>query len=83
MTGENLVDKRVVFDFAVQFSNGGGLQGQGFRLDIDGDTMSDDALAASIIRDLRGFTFSAAPPKIVAMGTFPVRAHAILTTANT
>jgi arylformamidase len=25
-----------------------------------------------------GFTFSAAPPKIVAMGTFPVRAHAIL-----
>jgi kynurenine formamidase len=29
-----------------------------------------------------GFTFSAAPPKIVAMGTFPVRAHAILKTAN-
>jgi arylformamidase len=25
-----------------------------------------------------GFNFSAAPPKIVAMGTFPVRAHAIL-----
>ena len=25
-----------------------------------------------------GFTFSAAPPKIVSMGTFPVRAHAIV-----
>ncbi len=29
------------------------------------------------------FTFSAAPPKIVAMGTFPVRAHAILRGPNT
>jgi arylformamidase len=28
-----------------------------------------------------GFIFSAAPPKIVAMGTFPVRAHAILQAA--
>ena len=27
--------KRVVFDFEIDFSNGGGLQGQGFRLDID------------------------------------------------
>ena len=27
-----------------------------------------------------GFSFSAAPPKIAAMGTFPVRAHAILQT---
>jgi arylformamidase len=48
-----VVDKRVAFDFAVRFSNGGGLQGQGFRLDIDGDTISDDELAAYIIRDLR------------------------------
>jgi arylformamidase len=47
------VDKRVVFDFAVQFSNGGGLQGRGFRLDIDGDTISDESLAAYVIRDLR------------------------------
>jgi arylformamidase len=46
-------DKRVTFDFAAQFSNGGGLQGQGFRLDIDGDTISDDDLAAYIIKDLR------------------------------
>jgi arylformamidase len=48
-----VVDKRVSFDFAVQFSNGGGLQGQGFRLDIEGDTISDDELAAYVIRDLR------------------------------
>jgi kynurenine formamidase len=47
------VDKRVVFDFSVQFSNGGGLQGQGFRLDIDGETISDESLAAYIIQDLR------------------------------
>ncbi|MFY9781378.1 MAG: cyclase family protein [Candidatus Baltobacteraceae bacterium] len=47
------MDKRAAFDFAVQFSNGGGLQGQGFRLDIDGDTISDDSLAASIIADMR------------------------------
>jgi arylformamidase len=46
-------EKRVVFDFAVKFSNGGGIQGQGFRLDLDGDDVEDDALAAYIIRDLR------------------------------
>ena len=46
-------DKRVSFDFEIDFSNGGGIQGQGFRLDIDGDTLSDDALAAYIIRDMR------------------------------
>ncbi|MDB6082912.1 MAG: cyclase [Gammaproteobacteria bacterium] len=48
-----MVDKRVAFDFAVQFSNGGGLQGQGFRLDINGDTISDEDLADYIIQDLR------------------------------
>lgn len=46
-------EKRVVFDFAVTFSNGGGIQGQDFRLDIDGDAIDDAALAAHIIRDLR------------------------------
>jgi kynurenine formamidase len=43
----------VCFDFEIDFSNGGGIQGQGFRLDIDGDTIADDALAAYIIRDMR------------------------------
>lgn len=46
-------DRRVVFDFEIDFSNGGGLQGQDFRLDIDGDGIDDDALADYIVRDLR------------------------------
>ena len=45
--------KRVKFDFAIAFTNGGGLQGQDFRLDIDGDDIADEALACCIIRDLR------------------------------
>jgi arylformamidase len=48
-----MVDKRVSFDFSVDFSNGGGLQGQGFRLDIDGHDISDDALAAYMVKELR------------------------------
>lgn len=46
-------DRRVVFDFEVDFINGGGLQGQEFRLDIDGDEIADDALADYLVRDLR------------------------------
>jgi kynurenine formamidase len=46
-------DKRVCFDFEVDFSNGGGIQGQDFRLDIAGDDITDDKLAAYIIADLR------------------------------
>jgi arylformamidase len=53
MTGDKMAEKRVSFDFSVKFSNGGGIQGQGFRLDIDGDSISDDALAAYIVKDLR------------------------------
>ncbi|HST63042.1 MAG TPA: hypothetical protein VLK84_30315 [Longimicrobium sp.] len=45
--------KRVKFDFAIAFTNGGGLQGQDFRLDIDGDDIADEALASYLIRDLR------------------------------
>ena len=48
-----MADKRACFDFEVVFSNGGGLQGRDFRLDIDGDDVADDALAAAIVRDLR------------------------------
>ncbi len=47
------MDHRVQFDFEIEFSNGGGIQGQGFRLDIDGDDIGDDELAAYIVRDLR------------------------------
>ncbi len=47
------MDKRVVFDFDITFTNGGGIQGQDFRLDIDEDQISDKALAACIVKDLR------------------------------
>lgn len=46
-------DRRVVFDFEIVFSNGGGLQGQGFRLDIEGEEIDDDALARHIVEDMR------------------------------
>lgn len=46
-------DKRVVFDFDLEFTNGGGIQGQDFRLDIDGDDIADAALVDYIVRDLR------------------------------
>lgn len=45
--------KRVQFDFEIEFLNGGGLQGQGFRLDIEGDDIADPELAQYIVKDLR------------------------------
>lgn len=47
------VDKRVKFDFEIDFSNGGGIQGQDFRLDITGDHISDEVLADYLIADMR------------------------------
>ena len=47
------MDKRVVFDFEVDFTNGGGIQGQDFRLDITGDDIADSELADYIIADMR------------------------------
>ena len=47
------MDKRVKFDFEIDFTNGGGLQGCDFRLDIPGGDISDDALADAIVRDMR------------------------------
>jgi kynurenine formamidase len=47
------MERRVKFDFEVDFSNGGGLQGRDFRLDIPGETISDEELALAIIRDMR------------------------------
>ncbi|WP_266156887.1 cyclase family protein [Dyella silvatica] len=51
-------EQRVCFDFEIDFSNGGGIQGQDFRLDIAADAIhaddiSDNALAAIIVNDLR------------------------------
>jgi arylformamidase len=45
--------KRVQFDFEIEFLNGGGIQGQGFRLDIAGDDIEDAELAQYIVKDLR------------------------------
>ena len=47
------MEKRVKFDFEIDFSNGGGLQGQEFRLDISGDDISDEELAHYIVKDMR------------------------------
>jgi arylformamidase len=46
-------EKRVVFDFEIEFSNGGGMQGQDFRLDLHGDQISDQQLADYLVRDMR------------------------------
>ncbi len=53
MSAATSAQKRVVFDFEIDFSNGGGLQGQQFRLDIDGGDISDAKLADYIVRDMR------------------------------
>lgn len=46
-------ERRACFDFEVEFSNGGGIQGQGFRLDIEGADIDERELADYIVRDLR------------------------------
>ena len=53
MSDEHATDRRVKFDFEVDFSNGGGLQGQDFRLDIEGEDISDEELARYIVEDMR------------------------------
>ncbi|MBS4177682.1 cyclase [Lederbergia citrea] len=47
------MDKRVLFDFEIDFTNGGGIQGQEFRLDIDGEDISYEELAKYIVEDMR------------------------------
>ena len=47
------MNKRVKFDFEIDFTNGGGIQGQDFRLDIDGDEIDDKALADYIVKDMQ------------------------------
>lgn len=53
MSAVAALQKRVVFDFEIDFSNGGGLQGQGFRLDIEGGDISDAELADYLVSDMR------------------------------
>ena len=47
------MDQRVEFDFEITFTNGGGLQGQAFRLDVPNADVSDAWLAEALVRDLR------------------------------
>lgn len=47
------MQKRVQFDFVLQFTNGGSLSGEGFRLDINGDDIADDVLINYLIADMR------------------------------
>ncbi|MDF2038339.1 cyclase [Cytobacillus oceanisediminis] len=47
------MDKRVIFDFEIDFTNGCGLQGQDFRLDLDGDDITDEELAKYIVEEMR------------------------------
>jgi len=55
-----MADRRVQFDFDVEFSNGGSLKGEGFRLDIEGDDISDLALATPRIPVARRTALSCA-----------------------
>ena len=47
------MQKRAKFDFEIDFTNGGRVQGRDFRLDIAGDDISDRELANAIVADLR------------------------------
>lgn len=47
------MDTRVQFDFAIEFTNGGGIQGQGFRLDIANEAITDQELADYLVKDMR------------------------------
>ena len=52
MDDEHTTHRRVKFDFEVDFSNGG-LQGQDFRLDIEGEDISDEELTRYLVEDMR------------------------------
>jgi kynurenine formamidase len=51
--GNETSERRVQFDFEIEFTNGGGIQGQEFRLDIDGEDIDDQLLGDLIVKDLR------------------------------
>jgi len=46
-------ERRIIFDFQVEFLNGGGLQGRDFRLDVHGAEASDESIARELVADLR------------------------------
>lgn len=46
------MEKRVKFNFDIYFTNGGSISGQDFKLDIEGEDISDKELADRIVDDL-------------------------------
>jgi arylformamidase len=53
MSDSHAGDRRASFDFDISFLNGGGLKGEGFRLDIPGEDATERELADALVRDLR------------------------------
>ena len=47
------MDHRVAFDFEIEFTNGGGLQGHDFRLDVPAEDVTDAWIGDALVRDLR------------------------------
>lgn len=43
---------RVKFDFRVDFTNGGYVEGRDFLLDLEGDSVSDDELKVMIVESM-------------------------------
>jgi hypothetical protein len=43
---------RAELDFEITFANGGGLRGEGFRIDVAGPDLSDAELGAALVADL-------------------------------
>ena len=43
---------RVKFDFRVDFTNGGYVEGRGFMLDLEGDTVSEEELKVMIVESM-------------------------------
>lgn len=48
-----MTDKRVQFDFEIYFTNGGSIKGEGFKLDISSNAISDNELADYLVEDMR------------------------------
>src|SRR5258708_39829329 len=47
------MEERGKLDLEIYFTNGGGIKGEDFRLDIEGDDISDKELADYIVSDMR------------------------------
>lgn len=52
MTNTAGAEHRAHFDFAIAFADGGGMQGQGFRLDLPSSQLTEQEIAALLVRHL-------------------------------